>query len=146
MRARSIVSILLICGCAVCPFLASYAIRPYPASREYRHTICRQLQHTIIDTLAKNRAIGSPLGTIIVAFRIEPDGSVRNLRVVNYTNTKRFAEFCVKVINQTKFPPVPRSVAVEVGHPWFQIEAFPIEGPSAGLSDPDFWHPKNPCD
>jgi TonB family protein len=47
------------------------------------------------------------VGTVKVAFDIVPDGGARNIKIVSNTGNKTLAEIAVRVIEETRRPPIP---------------------------------------
>jgi hypothetical protein len=54
------------------------------------------------------------LGTAQLVFRVDRDGKVKDLKVIENTNNEAFAAYCIQSVQEAKLPPMPEDLAATV--------------------------------
>ena len=53
-------------------------------------------------------------GTAQLVFRVDRDGHVKDLKVIENTNNEAFAAYCIQSVQEAKLPPMPEDLAATV--------------------------------
>jgi len=70
-------------------------------------------------------------GTVKISFRLNADGTAREIRVRSNTSNQFLADVCVRAIRNAKLPPLPAAVIREQGHAWADVRDMEFTAPES---------------
>jgi expansin (peptidoglycan-binding protein) len=138
MKLRLLRTFVTIVACGAFAFPATMEGKPESdkaAVAAYNKVIQGQIGSIWYRHVGASNTKSMPAGTVVINFRITPNGQVKNLRVVSNTSDQKWATIAVYSILEAKFPPIPKDALQ--GREWLDVKnmSFKLFDDTAKKSD-----------
>ena len=78
------------------------------------HAELRARASVVWNRLAPRAERRVSVGTVKIRFDVAPDGRIHDVRIASNTGNRALAELAIRTIRETRIPPIPRRVAINL--------------------------------